>query len=133
MTGKTTRLNAFALPLVALALAAGAGAAYSAGTGGAAESAACEILASRAGNAITLEGVFNAETASQGSYQFSVKSVSGAGSTNINQGGGFSAAAGQSVTLGRVSLGGGATYEAVLTITANGTSHECAGRVGPNA
>lgn len=132
MTGKTTKLNAFALPLIAVVLAAGAGAAYSAG-GQQAGTTACEILASKSGGAITLEGVFHADAAAQGSYQFSVKSVSGAGSTNINQGGGFSARANESATLGRVTLGGSATYEATLRIDANGVSHECAGRVGPNA
>src|SRR5690606_24123482 len=51
----------------------------------------CEVVATTAGGGTTLEAIYNAQGPENGTYRFSVKTVGGAGNTNINQGGGFSA------------------------------------------
>ncbi|MBO6719964.1 MAG: hypothetical protein JJ913_18570 [Rhizobiaceae bacterium] len=115
--------------LIGLAIA---GAAYaSGGSDGNQGSSLCEIKASASGSMVSLSGVFVADGAISGSYRFQVTSVGGSGNTNIRQGGGFSAGAGEEVTLGSVMLGGyGAQYDASLEITAGGETFTCSERVG---
>jgi hypothetical protein len=85
----------------------------------------CEIQAKPAAGALALAAVVHAETRLTGSYSFKVVGKSGGGSSNINQGGPFAASAKGDVTLGTVSLGGGAAYTATLTVTANGQTATC--------
>ena len=91
----------------------------------------CEIQATAANGMIALEGVLHTDVALTGSYTFKVTSSGGAGSSNIQQGGGFAADPNQSTTLGTVMLGNsGGTYNASLEILSNGRTVACSERVG---
>jgi hypothetical protein len=80
---------------------------------------------------IALSGVVHSAGSAQGSYQLKVVSAGGAGSTNINQGGGFQVASGGSARLGQVTLGNsGTVYEASLKVTVAGKTYTCAERIG---
>ncbi|WP_159591667.1 curli-like amyloid fiber formation chaperone CsgH [Chelativorans xinjiangense] len=120
---------ALALALSGTALMAGAGkAGFETASS---EDTRCEILASTEGGMIALQGVVHAETAITGSYTFRVETVGGSGSSNIRQGGTFSAAPGKPAELGRVMLGGsGAVYEATLEVDAPEGRFTCTERAG---
>jgi hypothetical protein len=93
----------------------------------------CEIAATAAGGAIALESSVQTDVAVSGSYKFRVASAGHSGSANFQQGGGFSAAPGTPVTLGRIMLGNtGAIYDAILEIAADGATVTCTKRVGGN-
>lgn len=81
---------------------------------------------------LSIEAVVRADIAVNGSYQLHVSGSGSGGSANIRQGGNFAAGPDGDVTLGRVMLGNnGGSYDARLSISANGTTIECAGRI-PN-
>jgi hypothetical protein len=134
MTGTSKRIYAYALAIggaaIAIAAVGGAGLAHSISEDA---STSCDVVASTSGGGFALEAVYHAEDAVAGAYQFSVKSVGGAGRTNINQGGGFSARSGETLTLGRVTVGGAAAYDVSLTIDLGGTPITCGGRVNASA
>ena len=110
---------------------AAAGAAYASSDDGETAPTRCEIKATQQGSMISLEGVLVSDSAVTGSYRFQVASVGGSGNTNIRQGGGFSADAGDEVTLGRVMVGGsGAAYDASIEVTLGGETFKCSERVG---
>lgn len=111
-----------------------AGAAYAAaGDDAAPDGTRCEIKATQQGSMISLDGVLFADSQVSGSYRFQVTSVGGSGNTNIRQGGGFAAGAGEEVTLGKVMVGGyGAFYDASLEVTLGGETFKCSERVGGN-
>lgn len=90
----------------------------------------CDLRSETAGGMVTLEGLVESDDAVTGTYRFLVASVGGAGNSVIRQGGGFSAAPGKAVSLGRVMLSVGGTYDASLEVHANGTRVECDDRVG---
>ena len=117
--------------LLAAALAAGLGAAGAAmASGGASDGRlTCEIRKGSALGMTALEAVVHAGEAVSGSYSFTVKG-SGGGSTNIRQGGAFSAGPGAPATLGKVTVGGSAAYDASLRVEADGISVECEERFG---
>lgn len=116
----------------AAAIAAGIALAGQAGAAGASGAAlSCEIAASPAGGSIVLKPLVHAAGPVNGSFRFKVVSAGGAGSTNIRQGGGFSAAPGKPAALGQVMLGGGGqVYEASLELTADGRTVTCAETIG---
>jgi hypothetical protein len=90
----------------------------------------CEIQAASASGMIALQGIVFADVSVTGSYLFRVVSAGGGGSSNIQQGGAFSAGPHGPVTVGQISLGGSqAAYDAILTVSANGKTIECAGRI----
>jgi hypothetical protein len=90
----------------------------------------CEIQVKEHSNSVAIEGVVFAKTAVEGSYQLRVSKSGGAGGSDINQSGDFSAGPGEPSTLGTVSLGGdGGSYVAKLTVTWDGGSIECTERV----
>jgi hypothetical protein len=133
------RLNRF--HLAAAAVLAGLGAASFATADGTPETTApgtafteplrCEIVASPADGMIALEGVLYTDAAISGSYRFRVTSFGGGGSSNIQQGGEFVAAPGETATLGTVMLGNpGGRYKATLEVTANGKTVACTERTG---
>lgn len=132
MTGKPINIKTCTLALGAILAVAAGGTGFAHSTGGNAAEG-CEVLASASGGGFALEAVYHAQSAMQGGYQFSVKSVGGAGGTNINQGGGFSAKPGETLTLGRVTVGGAAAYDVTLKIDTGGQSVECGGRVNASA
>lgn len=144
MTNPNSRLPA-ALIVGLMALAAGIGAvsASSADAPGTAaptgiqdsdEPVRCGFQVVSAGGATAIEAIVAADLAVTGSYQLRVTGSGGGGRTNISQGGPFAAGPDAEVTLGRVMLGNrGASYDAVLSISANGRTVECAGRIPAQA
>ena len=129
-TGKRILIPAATLLLGAAAAATAVGAGQAGSSDGPVR---CEIQAKNAGGMITLQGVVHADKAISGSYTFQVESAGGSGSTDISQGGGFSASPGNAATLGQVMLGGyGSIYDASLEVTAGGKSYRCKERVGGN-
>jgi hypothetical protein len=90
----------------------------------------CEIRLTETGGMTSLEGVVEADEAIDGDYRFQVVSSGGSNNTNIRQGGAFSAGPDDEVTLGRVMLGGNGSYEANLTLEADGETVECSEEVG---
>ncbi|MEJ8574732.1 curli-like amyloid fiber formation chaperone CsgH [Microbaculum marinum] len=93
----------------------------------------CEIQAARAGSMIALSGVVHSSASVEGSYRLSVVSSGGGGSSNINQGGGFTIGSDGSATLGQVTLGNsGAVYDARLQVTVSGKTYSCDQRIDGN-
>jgi hypothetical protein len=91
----------------------------------------CEIVANPSGGMVALEGVLHTDMPISGSYRFRVVSSGGGGSSNIQQGGEFSAAPGEAATLGTVMIGNsGGRYKATLEIVANGKTIACTERTG---
>jgi hypothetical protein len=129
MFDKLTRFPLAAAPLV-LGLGV-AGFAMADNEAGSTDPVRCEILAAPANGMIALEGVLHTDVALTGSYLFRVTSSGGAGSSNIQQGGMFSAEPDRPATLGTVMLGNsGGTYSASLEIQSNGTTVACSEKVG---
>ena len=86
----------------------------------------CEVRTSYQNGMTTLEGMVESDEALSGRYQFRVVSAGRSGNSNIQQGGPFSVDADETVTLGRVSLGGSsADYDASLTVTLDGVTTAC--------
>jgi hypothetical protein len=130
MFDKLTRFPLAALPLV-LGLGVAGFAMASGETDTAVDPVRCEIQANAAGGMIALEGVLHTDKALSGSYLFKVTSSGGAGRSNIQQGGYFSAGPDAPATLGTVMLGNsGGTFDASLEVMANGTTVACAEKVG---
>lgn len=90
----------------------------------------CEIVTSTGGGMTMLESVVHADRRAGGTYDFRVASASGGGSSGISQGGEFFAEAGETVSLGRVSIGSGSAYDARLEISFGGERATCAARIG---
>jgi len=83
---------------------------------------ACQIAVEDTGRATSFRGLVQASESLSGSYSLH---LTGRG-TNIRQGGGFSARAGETVTLGQSMLSGDAAdYTAELTLTVNGATYSC--------
>jgi hypothetical protein len=85
----------------------------------------CEVVATTAGGGTTLEAIYNAQGAENGTYRFSVKTIGGAGSTNINQGGGFSSPGAGPISLGRVTVGNAPSYDIDLTVEVGNQTFDC--------
>ncbi len=127
MTMISKRLTARLAPLViglgAAGLAMGATQASSAD-----DSVSCEIEARQQNGMIAMRGVVHSETPISGSYEFKVRSAGHGGSSDISQGGRFSAGPDGPATLGQVQLGGSPAYDATLYVNADGMTIECAER-----
>lgn len=109
-------------------LAAIGTAAYAGSTDGAAGAIApvpCEVIATESGNTMNLEAIYNAHGPTNGTYRFSVRTMGGGGSTNINQGGGFAASEAGPVSLGRVSVGNAPSYDISLSVEVGGETYDC--------
>jgi hypothetical protein len=91
----------------------------------------CRIDAAGSGGMIALEAVVEAESAVSGWYDFRIVGVGRGGGSDIIQGGPFVAQGSGSVTLGRVALGGDATYDASLEIASDGGTSRCSRRIYP--
>lgn len=122
----TTRLAALMLGLATAGLAVGATQAHSDSNdpdkGG---PLSCEIEARHQGGMLAMRGVVHADTEVSGSYQLRVRSVGAGGSTDISQGGGFTAGPGDTAELGQVMLGGAPAYDVQLDVDADGIRIEC--------
>ncbi|MCV0397520.1 MAG: hypothetical protein K5872_20105 [Rhizobiaceae bacterium] len=116
------------LAVLAAATAAGSGWAHTTNTSTPSNGLVrCEIVATKSGGMTRLEGVIHADRAAAGTSDFRVSGGGSGGSTNIRQGGDFDLAAGESTTLGSVSLGG--SYDATLEVTVNGETFSCGERI----
>lgn len=89
----------------------------------------CEIDVSHDGGTVSLAGVVHAPAGVAGSYRFRVAKSGGGGSSDIDQSGGFSVGSGGSAAVGSVSLGGGGSYLATLSVSGNGATAQCSQRV----
>ena len=112
------------LGLIALLVLGGAGMAANA-YGTAADGLACGVNTSNANGMLSVEGVLQSPEALTGDYRFALKSQGAGGSSNINQGGQFSATPGMPVSLGKVSVNAGANIEVDFTITTGGKKYDC--------
>ena len=83
---------------------------------------ACVITAEASGSMLTLQPVVQASETVSGIYRLRVE---GPG-TRMNQGGPFTARAGETVTLGRMMTSGSASsLDAELTLTIDGRDYRC--------
>jgi hypothetical protein len=113
------------LGVVALLALGGAGVAASTTSGADNGGLACGVSTQTAGGMLTLEGVVQSPEAISGEYRFALKSSGGGGSTNINQGGQFSATAGMPVSLGKVTVNAGANIDLDFNVTFGGRKYDC--------
>ena len=120
---------ASAVLVAALAVAGCSAGASEVGSGG--DAVSCEINVADMNGAIGLGAVVHADRAVTGSYRFDVSGSGGGGSTNISQGGGFTAGPGDDARLGRLMLGNhGAVYDVRLDVSVGGRDYQCSDRVG---
>jgi len=86
----------------------------------------CGIAEKTESGMLSIEGKVLSSIPVDGSYSFRVQAQSpGGGSSQVNQGGAFTAAANDAIALGKVTLNSGARYDAELAITANGVAVTC--------
>ncbi|MBJ7577115.1 hypothetical protein JHC09_04365 [Devosia sp. MC532] len=89
----------------------------------------CGIHASTERGMKSLEAVvYSLETIS-GEYRLSMKGSGGSGSTNINQGGGFTAPKAQTITMSKVTVSADAKLNIDFTITAKGVTYDCSNTI----
>ena len=118
----------FVLGAAILLIGAGAVAATA---GPAADPNRCEIVAEKHGAGVSIIGLYFAAKALEGEYSFRVHGTGRSGSTEISQGGAFSAGPAQPVEIGQVMLGGsGASYQASPVVKAAGKTWRCDQRIG---
>jgi len=130
MFDKLTRLH-IAAAATLLGLGAAGFATADGQPGASTEPLRCEIVQSAAHGMTALEGVLHTDAAISGSYRFRVVSSGGGNSSNITQGGEFSAAPDAPAKLGVVMLGNaGGSYKATLEVIADGKTIACAERKG---
>jgi len=109
-----------ALGLLATAVAA------QAGIGGPEDRGfACGIAATTQKGMLTLEGTVLSPMALEGSYRFALRSAGAGGSSNISQGGAFTAQPNEPALLGRMTINAGARYEATLELETGGQRFAC--------
>lgn len=82
----------------------------------------CEVIEHRTSGGVSLEATVSADDYVSGTYSFAVKG--NGGGANIRQGGPFSVGAGETATLGQVTLSG-SKYNARLSIVAGGSAVPC--------
>ena len=83
----------------------------------------CEIRAEKVSGGVRLQAVAFSSTAAAGDYEFVVAKSGGGGTSNTSQSGDFESGAAAESVLSEVTLGGGGSYEARLTVTwADGAS-----------
>lgn len=74
---------------------------------------------------MSVEGILQSQTALTGEYRFSLRSQSNGGSSNISQGGGFSADAGATITLGKVMVSPDSHLNIDFEVSAGGKKYDC--------
>lgn len=120
MTFPTRRSGAIALGLVVATLAASAGLANSS-----AGITHCGVAASTEHGMLALEGSILSPVALSGEYRFAIQSSANGGSSNISQGGYFTANANEATPLGKVLVNAGSHYSVVFDVTADGKKITC--------
>lgn len=114
------RSSAIAIGLVVATLAANAGLANSTTT-----DTRCGIATSTQGGMLALEGTILSPVALSGEYRFAIQSSGNGGSSNISQGGYFTANANEATLLGKVLINAGSNYNVVFDVTAAGKKIDC--------
>ena len=119
-------VSTLALSIAAGMLAAGAASGVGGSASAAGDGVRCEIAVEDRAGRVTLEGFVDAASSISGSYELLVTKTGGGGTSDIRQGGEFSANAGARTPLGTVVLAGdGGAYTAKLKITWDGKSAVC--------
>ena len=113
------RSGVIALGLVAAAMA------VSASLAGTTGDTQCGIASSSERGMLVLEGTIVSPVALSGEYRFAVQSSGNGGSSNISQGGYFTAQANKPTALGKVLINAGSRYEIVLDVMAGGQKIAC--------
>ena len=80
------------------------------------DAVSCDVRVRRTANGMLIQAVAHADRAIDGDYELVITKSGGGGSSDVTQSGPFSAAAGESVTLGSTELGADGRYRAVLTL-----------------
>ena len=120
MTISPRRIGAIALGLAVAAFAANAGLANSsAGT------TVCGIATGSERGMLALEGTILSPVALSGEYRLAIRSSGGGGSSNISQGGYFTAKANEATPLGKVLINAGSSYSIDFDVTAGGQKIDC--------
>jgi hypothetical protein len=120
------QVSTLALATAAALLAAGAAAGVTGSASAASDGVRCEIAVEMRSDGVTLEGFVDAASSITGSYELLVTKAGGGGSSDIRQGGEFSATSGARTPLGTVVLAGdGGTYTAKLKIRWDGKNAVC--------
>jgi len=115
----TRRGSAIAIGLVAATLAVGASLAN------ATDATQCGIATSSERGMLALEGAILSPVAVSGEYRFAIQSSGNGGSSNISQGGYFTANANEATPLGKVLINAGSNYSVVFDVTAGGKKLDC--------
>ncbi len=115
------RGSAILLGLAMATIAAGAGLANSS----APNVTQCGVTATAERGMLALEGTIVSPVALSGEYRFAIRSAGNGGSSNISQGGYFTAAANEATVLGKVMINAGAHYEVSLDVSAGGQKIAC--------
>lgn len=113
--------SAVALGLVIAAIAATNGMANSGSNSG----FQCGIAKTTQNGMLALEGTLTSTVAVSGEYRFAIQSSGNGGSSNISQGGYFTARANEPTSLGKVMLNAGSSYDIVFDVTADGKNIDC--------
>ena len=119
MTISPRRIGAIAIGLAVAAFAANAGLANSS-----ASTTVCGIATGSERGMLALEGTILSPVALSGEYRLAIRS-SGGGSSNISQGGYFTAKANEATTLGKVLINAGSSYSIDFDVTAGGQKIDC--------
>ncbi|MET3924881.1 curli-like amyloid fiber formation chaperone CsgH [Devosia sp. 2618] len=85
----------------------------------------CGYVTSTQNGMLVIEGAVLSAVPLQGSYTFRLQSSSGGGSSNISQGGNFTAIANQQTALGKVMINAGSNYKVDFSVSANGQAFDC--------
>ncbi len=117
--------STFKIGLAAILALGGAAVAANANSGGNSDGMACGINKVTEGRMMYVEGILQSPQAMTGEYRFAVKSFGPSGSSNISQGGAFSATADTTLSLGKVMVNAGSNIEVNLTITSDGKKFDC--------
>ena len=89
-------------------------------TAQAAPERSCEVRATKVAGGIRLQAVAFSSSASSGEYELTVDKSGGGGSSNTSQGGDFEVGSGGESVLSEVTLSGGGSAVAELTVTWSG-------------
>ncbi|SMQ66503.1 hypothetical protein SAMN06295905_1502 [Devosia lucknowensis] len=119
MVPSSFRIAALALGAVAI------GGIAAQANGGSSAGLDCGINSQTQGGMIAIEAVVNSPVALSGEYRLSLNSHGNGGSSNINQGGAFTAAAGTPLALGKVMVNAGSEIDIDFTITHGGKEFDC--------
>ncbi|QQA43298.1 curli-like amyloid fiber formation chaperone CsgH [Pelagovum pacificum] len=86
----------------------------------------CGLQVTEAGGMVTVEGVVQSDTAVSGSYALNLTRSAGGGTAQVQQGGAFTLAAGESGRIGRAEFNGrAADIDGQLTVNVSGADLVC--------